>query len=85
MKDELFEMRIKKFKELFPSLDSEITGLQAYRWHTLLTKSCVEGRKSFFKKNNLDFNKTYTIREFLSLTEKAYNEKVLQYIKKLYD
>lgn len=44
------EDRIKKFKEVFGSLDSEHKGKEFYNWHHILTNSCRMGRDEFCTK-----------------------------------
>ena len=72
------EERIKKFKDVFGSLDSEHTGKEFYIWHNILTGSCRMGRDEFCKSNNIDLEKMYSVRYFLDITENAYGDEIIK-------
>ena len=78
------EERIKKFTEVFGSLDSEHKGKEFYDWHHLLTGSCRMGRDTFCKSYDIDLEKKYTVRYFLDITDESYGGDVIKLIKKEY-
>ena len=84
MEDMPLKERIKKFVETFGSLDSEHTGQEFYDWHHILTGSCRMGRDEFCKDNDIDLDKKYTVRYFLSITKNAYGGSVINEILETY-
>ena len=76
--------RIKKFIEIFGSLDSEHTGKMFYDWHNILTSSCSFGRNSFCKDHNINLDNMYTVRYFLDITKNSYGSDVIKLIRKAY-
>ena len=74
------EERIKKFIEVFGTLDSEHTGKKFYDWHHILTGSCRMGRDEFCKAHGIDLEKKYTVRYFLDITQDSYGSDVIQQI-----
>lgn len=39
------------------------------------------GRKDFVRNRDIDLEKTYTVEEFIEMTEKAYGREVIQRLK----
>ena len=78
------EERIEKFIDKFGSLDSEHTGKEFYYWHHILTGSCRMGRDKFCNDNDIDLDKKYTVRYFLSITKNAYGGSVINEILETY-
>ena len=78
------EERIEKFIEKFGSFDSEHKGKEFYDWHHILTGSCRMGRDEFCKDNDIDLDKKYTVRYFLSITKNAYGGSVIDKILETY-
>ena len=78
------EELIDKFIEKFGSLNSEHTGKEFYDWHHILTGSCRMGRDEFCKDNDIDLDKKYTVRYFLSITKNAYGGSVINKILETY-
>ena len=76
--------RIKKFVEIFGSLDSEHKGKDFYDWHNILTGSCRMGRDAFCKAHNIDLEKMYTVRYFLEITKESYGRDVIKQICEFY-
>lgn len=72
--------RIKKFVEVFGSLDSEHAGKEYYNWHNILTGSCRMGRDEFCKAHGIDLEKKYTVRYFLDITKDSYGGDVIRQI-----
>ena len=40
------------------------------------------GRKTFFEDHNLSLDKLYTFKDFITLTENAYNGNIIKLLKK---
>ena len=78
------EELIDKFIEKFGSLNSEHTGKEFYDWHHILTGSCRMGRDKFCMDNDIDLDKKYTVRYFLSITNNAYGGSVINKILETY-
>ena len=76
--------RIKKFVEIFGSLDSEHKGKEFYDWHNILTGSCRMGRDAFCKAHNIDLEKMYTVRYFLEITKESYGRDVINQVCEFY-
>ena len=76
--------RIKKFVEIFGSLDSEHKGKEFYDWHNILTGSCRMGRDAFCKAHNIDLEKMYTVRYFLEITKESYGRDVIKQVCEFY-
>ena len=79
------EERIKKFMEVFGSLDSEHTGKEFYDWHYILTGSCRMGRDEFCKAHDIDLEKKYTVRYFLNITKNSFGSDVIKLIREAYE
>lgn len=78
------EERIKKFVEVFGSLNSEYTGKEFYDWHHILTGSCRMGRDEFCKAHNIDLKKEYTVKYFLEITKESYGSDVIKQVCEFY-
>ena len=78
------EKRIKKFMEVFGSLDSEHKGKEFYDWHHILTGSCKMGRDEFCKAHGINLKKKYTVRYFLDITDESYGRDIIKLIRKAY-
>ena len=76
--------RIKKFVEIFGSLDSEHKGKDFYDWHNILTGSCRMGRDAFCKAHDIDLEKMYTVRYFLEITKESYGRDVINQVCEFY-
>lgn len=72
------EERIKKFKEIFGTLDSKHKGKEFYDWHHILTGSCTMGRNSFCQTHHIGMDADYTVEYFLRLTENSYGGDVIR-------
>lgn len=72
--------RIKKFVEVFGSLDSEHAGKEYYNWHNILTGSCQMGRDKFCEAHDIDLEKKYTVRYFLDITKDSYGGDVIRQV-----
>lgn len=85
MEDMPIEERIKKFVEVFGSMDSGHTGKEFYDWHHILTGSCRMGRDEFCKAHDVDLTKKYTVRYFLEITKESYGGDIIKLIGKEYE
>ena len=79
------EERIKKFVEIFGSLDSEHTGKEYYDWHHILTNSCQMGRDKFCEAHGIDLSKKYTVKYFLDITKDSYGSNVIKLVREAYE
>ena len=77
--------RIKKFVEVFGSLDSEHAGKEYYNWHNILTGSCQMGRDKFCEAHDIDLEKKYTVRYFLDITKDSYGSNIIKLVRELYE
>ncbi len=83
--DKIFEdmpedERIDAFLEEFEQ-GKQYSGRLFYEWHHKLTGSCEMGRNAFVKDHGLDLDKTYTLNEFIDITEHAYGGDIIKKIK----
>ena len=75
--EQKIELVCKRYK-----VEQKFTGKFFYDLHHYLTGSCDMGRKTFFEDHNLSLDKLYTFKDFIALTENAYNGKVIKLLKK---
>ena len=77
--------RIADFINQYPSLDSEATHEDLFRWHSVLTGSCRFGRLEFCKEHGLNPEQgTMTVRQFLNLTQDAYGGDAIRELRSKY-
>ena len=74
---------IEKFFETFKQGES-YSGHEFFEWHHYLTGSCEMGRKAFVRRYDLDLDKTYTVDEFIELTENDYGSEIIKNLKERY-
>lgn len=77
-KEAIEEFR-KKFKD-----GRKYKGTTFFKWHHNLTGSCLMGRESFVKNNEIDLNKMYSVQEFIKLTENDFGGSVIRELKQYY-
>lgn len=75
------EKRIENFKKEFKDYSKKVKGNILYNWHFKLTCSCKLGRDNFCKENNIDLTKSYTINEFIKLTENSYGGDIIKQLR----
>ena len=75
------EEAIEKFMETFEK-GKKYPGKDFFEWHHYLTGSCLMGRESFVKDNNLNLEALFTVEEFIALCENAYGGEIIQQLKK---
>ena len=77
------EEAIERFCETFKA-GERYSGHDFFEWHHYLTGSCEMGRKAFVKNHDIDLDKTYTVEEFIELTEDDYEGQVIKDLKERY-
>ena len=82
LQDKLFkdmdeDKRIGEFYKVFNNTDSYDAKL-FFEWHNKLTGSCLQGRESFVKNNNIDMSKKYTVKEFVEICKDSYNGNIIK-------
>lgn len=75
------EERISIFNMQYSDRDKPIPAIELFNWHNKLTGSCLMGRQRWCKEHNIDLNGTYTVNEFISLTEDAYGGDIIRQLK----
>lgn len=78
------EERIKAFIEKFPEYDTPYSNKDFYIYHNRLTGSCKMGRLAFKDSNELSLDGTMTVRQFIALTEDAYQGDIIKKLPKAY-
>lgn len=78
--EETIEEFRKKFKD-----GRKYKGTTFFKWHHNLTGSCLMGRESFVKNNEIDLNKMYSVQEFIKLTENDFGGSVIRELKQYYN
>lgn len=73
------EEKISLFLEKF-NLNNKYSCQEFFTWHNTLTGSCEQGRKSFMRDNNISFEDSFTVLEFLNLTKNSYNNSIINKI-----
>lgn len=60
-----------------------IEAADLFRWHHTLTGSCETGRRDFCRSRGIDVdNDSFTLDEFIELTENAYGGGIIKKLKK---
>ena len=77
------ESKLAEFKKLFVK-GKTYKGNEYFKWHNLLTGSCLQGRINFVEEKNLDLEKEYTPLEFLNIVKYAFGWSVLKELVKDY-
>lgn len=77
------EDKIEIFKGKFNKTD-KYKGTEFFTWHHNLTGSCLQGRNSFVKNNNLNLEDRYTVSEFLEIVKGSYGWGVLENLEDYY-
>lgn len=80
--DSTEEERLKKFREHFPDFSAKYPARELFTWHHVLTGSCKTGREAFCRDKGIDIDHdTFTIYEFISLTENSYGGDTIRELK----
>jgi hypothetical protein len=78
--NEAIEMFLKEFSDL----NKKYPAKDFYIWHNRLTGSCEMGRQSFVENGGYDLeNDTFTVREFIKITENAFGSDVIRQLKEM--
>lgn len=78
------EEKIEKFVETFDKT-KKYKGKLFFERHNILTGSCLQGRNSFIKNNNINLEDEFTVDEFIEKTQHHYNGDVIKKLKKYYE
>ena len=78
-----YDNKIKEFRKIF-NKTKKYKGTEFFKWHNLLTGSCLQGRKTFVSNNELDLEKEYSVKEFLEIVKGAYGWSMLEKLEKEY-
>ena len=76
--------RLDAFVEAYPLVDTFVSGHELFKWHNILTGSCLQGRKAFVADRALDLNGRFTILEFIALTRNAFGGNVIKRLEERY-
>lgn len=79
------EERVEAFVKAFPLVDTFANGRELFRWHNILTGSCIQGRRAFCESKGLDLDHEYTIAQFIAMTINAYGGEVIRLLKERYE
>ena len=86
MSDAPEEERLKMFTDKFPTLDTVVTAKELFDWHNILTGSCMMGRKQWCKDNGVNVDTdTFTIKQFIKLTQNAFGGSTIKKLTQLYN
>ena len=78
------EEKINAFCKNF-NKDEKYKGTEFFKWHNILTGSCLFGRNQFIKDKGLSLEDYYTISEFISLVECEYGSSIIKKLKERID
>lgn len=76
--------RLDAFVEAYPLVDTFVSGHELFKWHNILTGSCLQGRKAFVDARALDLDAEFTILEFIALTKNVFGGSVIKELEKRY-
>ena len=82
--EKTMDERLDAFVEAFPLVDTFVSGHELFKWHNILTGSCLQGRKNFVYERALDLNGEFTILEFIALTRNAFGGSVIKELEERY-
>lgn len=77
------EEKIELFCQTFKK-GEKYKGTEFFKWHSILTGSCLFGKNEFVKKHNLNVEDLYTVNEFISICENDYGGDIIKELKKYY-
>ena len=76
------EERITLFIQRHPDKTRKYPAKDLFDWHGILTGSCTMGRQQFCREHNINVNAdSFTVTEFVKLTENAYGSGVIKKLK----
>jgi hypothetical protein len=80
------ELRIERFVQKYPTIDSVAENKELFIWHHILTGSCEFGRREFAKKHDIDVEHgRMTVCRFIELTEEEYSGRIIALLKQKYE
>ena len=80
--DSTEEERLEAFKKHFQDFTKKVSAKELFHWHHVLTGSCKQGRLSFCVNKGIDIdNDTYTVHEFIELTQYSYGGDIIRKLK----
>lgn len=80
--DSTEEERLEAFKKHFQDFTKKVSAKELFHWHHVLTGSCKQGRLSFCANKGIDIdNDTYTVHEFIELTQYSYGGDIIRKLK----
>jgi len=86
MSDAPEEERLKMFTDKFPTLDTVVTAKELFDWHNILTGSCMMGRKQWCINHNINVDAdTFTVKQFIKLTQNAFGGRTIKKLTQLYN
>jgi hypothetical protein len=68
---------IEKFLEV-TDINKSYPATYFFEWHGKLTGSCLQGRESFVKNNNIDLTKDMDIHKFIEICKDSYGKDVFK-------
>ena len=76
--------RLDAFVEAYPLVDTFVSGHELFKWHNILTGSCLQGRNAFVTDRALDLDAEFTILEFIALTKNVFGGSVIKELEERY-
>lgn len=71
--------RIAAFNMAYPDRNKKVPASELFSWHHILTGSCLLGRQHFCEEKGIDYkNGSYTVNEFIALTQNAYRNEIIK-------
>ena len=74
---------IRLFKEKFNNKDS-YSGHDFFKWHHIVTGSCLQGRNEFISDGGYSLDDKYTVKQFLQIVKGAYGWYMLKELEEDY-
>lgn len=74
--------RVDEFISKFSNINTKAKAIDLFEWHNKLTGSCEMGRIQFCKDKGINLHSdSFTIAEFITITENSYGKKVVLKVK----
>ena len=77
------ETKIAEFRKGFNDTDTYL-GEEFFKWHHILTGSCLAGRTNFVESRGYSLKKKYTVKDFISICENSYGGEIIKKLKEYY-
>lgn len=77
------EEKLGEFKKKFNKTDKYL-GAEFFKWHNILTGSCLQGRNNFVKNNGINLEDKFTVKEFIEICKNAYGGNIIRKLEKYY-